>query len=148
MHVTLWWCSRLTIIHDRLGAIWWWELQLNYANAVTIMYCPFIIKVWLMKYNLLKRMTQNSYTSLMLKQLNGTNISWELNGTNISWEALSEKKIDASLLVSWNTVYLSVKSSSYRYDYCSQNSVLLNIVINSGNKRDGFRNIRFEGKKK
>ena len=35
-----------------------------------------------MKYNLMKRMTQNSYTSLMLKQL---------NGTNISWEALSEK---------------------------------------------------------
>ena len=63
-----------------------------------------------MKYNLLKRMTQNSYTSLMLKQL---------NGTNISWEALSEKKIDASLLVSWNIV--SVKSPSYGYDYCSQN---------------------------
>ena len=65
-----------------------------------------------MKYDLLKRMTQNSYTSLMLKQL---------NGTNISFEAFSEKKIDASLLVSWNTVYLSVKSSSYRYDYYSQN---------------------------
>ena len=134
MHVTLWWCSRLTIIHDRLGAIWWWELQLNYANA---MYCSFKIKVWLMKYNLLKRMTQNSYTSLMLKQL---------NGTNISWEALSEKNRCKS------TCFIEYCISVYKivilqiWLLFTKLSVLLNIVINSGNKRDQFRNLRLEGK--
>jgi hypothetical protein len=90
--------------------------------------------------------------SKQLYFINAQTIKWYKYIMRVKWykyimRGPFRKKIDASLLVSWNTVYLSVKSSSYRYDYCSQNSVLLNIVINSGNKRDGFRNIRFEGKK-